>query len=92
MEAYRIGMSFTASKTYGEYQHTLAISEMPRHDHAVITGICQTSAPEKYGFYPLRTSDTIDDSRITYTRDKGSSIPHNNIQPSIVVFFWKRTA
>lgn len=85
-------MSFTASKTYGEYQHTLTISEMPRHDHAVITGTHQTSAPEKYGFYPLRISDTIDDSKFTYTRDKGSSSPHNNIQPSIVVFFWQRTA
>lgn len=85
-------MSFTASKTYGEYQHTLTINEMPNHNHAFTTGINQTSSPEKYGFYPLRTSDTMDDSRITYTREKGSSIPHNNIQPSIVVFFWERTA
>ena len=83
-------MSFTASKTYGEYQHTLTISEMPRHDHEVITGTHQTSMPEKYGFFPLRISDAIDDSCLAYTRDKGSSSPHNNIQPSIVVFFWKR--
>lgn len=83
-------MSFTASNTYGEYQHTLTISEMPRHDHEVITGKHQTSNPDKYGFFPLRISDTMDDSNIAYTRDKGSSSPHNNIQPSIVVFFWQR--
>lgn len=85
-------MSFTASKAYGEYQHTLTISEMPRHDHTFKTGINKTSMPEKYGFFPLRVSDSNDESNLTNTEDKGDSIPHNNIQPSLVVFFWRRTA
>ena len=85
-----ICMSFTASKAYGEYQHTLTISEMPRHNHTFKTGLNKTSIPEKYGFFPLRVSDSNDESNLTNTEDKGDSIPHNNIQPSIVVFFWQR--
>lgn len=83
-------MSFTDSKAYGEYQHTLTINEMPRHDHAVKTGVNQTSIVEKYGIYPFRSADMIDESKSTYTYYSGESKSHNNIQPSLVVFFWQR--
>ena len=85
-------MSFTSTKEIGEYYHVLSLNEMPQHNHQVFGGIHETSIPTKYGYYPLRLADKIDESNISYTYNSVNSYPHNNIQPSLVVFFWRRTA
>lgn len=87
-----ICMSFTASKEYGTYKHTLTVDEMPNHSHSVQSGIHETSNKENWGYFPYRASDIMDTKCIPNTNNTGGSQPHNNIQPSLVVYFWRRTA
>lgn len=83
-------MSFTAGSTYGEYKHTLTINEMPSHTHSGIPTINPNYNMQGGGKdvnYHILNSTT----RSTTTYATGGSAAHNNIQPYIVVFFWRRT-
>lgn len=68
---------------YGEYDHKLTVNEMPSHDHDLL---------------PLGSSDGtsgVDNGSSSVSRKTaktGGDQAHNNVQPSIVVYFWKRTA
>ena len=71
----------------GEKAHTLTTLEMPEHNHnltigtgAVIPAVTKNSAG----------STTINDT--TSIQSAGGGNPHNNLQPYICVFMWKRTA
>lgn len=77
-------------KTLGEKTHTLTINEMPSHSHRIygyynmtpqggnyVAGGVVASKPQHYSDYP---------------EDTGGGKPHNNIQPSKVVAYWKRIA
>lgn len=72
-----------AGSQYGEYDHKLTINEMPSHDHDLL---------------PLGSSDGttgVDNGSSNISRKTGKTggdQAHNNVQPSIVVYFWKRTA
>ena len=74
----------TIGKTGGEKQHTLIIDEMPSHNHTykiATDGLVQTGGSGsyiKYGYDFPNTSDT------------GGGQSHNNLQPYIVMAFWKR--
>lgn len=74
-----------AGKTIGAKTHTLQIGEIPQHNHSLKTsdaggtGIAWAAAQN-----PGQSSIT--------TGDKGGSGAHNNLQPSIAVYMWKRTA
>lgn len=85
-------LSFSANQTVGEYKHKLTVNEIPSHNHDVMTGIRETSVINQYGYYPYRSADKIDETNISATYPKGGDASHNNIQPSIVVYMWKRTA
>ena len=80
----------TAEKTGGEKTHTLVVSELPQHTHAN---------------YAKRTNITINNSGNTHvTRHSsnsgatvgnnigstGEGVDHNNLQPYITCFIWKR--
>ena len=75
----------TSEETGGSKTHTLTTAEMPAHTHS---------------YYKSTTSDnfSIDDTgRVTgaasaTTGSTGDGGAHNNLQPYIVVYFWKRTA
>ena len=90
-------MSFTANNTYGEYKHKLTVNEMPNHNHtnsnANYAGFMQATknwtntgdinlyiktetAGKNYGIYAISST--------------GGSASHNNIQPSICVYLWRR--
>lgn len=88
-------MSFTTNSEGGEYYHTLSYSEMPAHAHEV--GIWGTSGTLKTGAYEFMTiqgSHYADGNshnvNSVHTNASGSGIPHANIQPYLVVFFWRR--
>ena len=89
MEANRIGMSFTANKTYGEYKHKLTIQEMPSHAHkfndcAWIDG--------KGNIQSASNNSWFNGGYMSNTTNTGGNQAHNNLQPSIVTYFWKRIA
>lgn len=80
----------TAEKTGGEKTHTLVVSELPQHTHAN---------------YAKRTNITINNSGNTHVMchrsnsgatvgnnigSTGEGVAHNNLQPYITCFIWKR--
>lgn len=91
--------------TGGAAEHTLTIAEMPTHNHDVIDPghnhrVQETFVQTNNGDYGSAGNDDVDretrDSSSETTGitidNQGSSQPHNNLQPYIVVVHWKRTA
>jgi hypothetical protein len=87
----------SAEETGGAKTHTLSTSEMPSHTHD--TGVVgqydrnfvaaqRISVPQQNGFDDDGNLGTAS-SRTTSTGGGGA---HNNLQPYIVVYMWKRTA
>ena len=79
----------TAEATGGEKTHTLTIDEMPSHNHDILKPRWSTSvgANAVYGSNGSGSGEEYD------TRGyEGGDQPHNNMQPYVVVYFWKRTA
>lgn len=75
-------MSFTSSATGGEYSHKLTLEELPN-------AIWQSSTDQTGG---IKISFNHGSEFGASTLAKNFDKPHNNIQPYIVVYFWRRTA
>ena len=84
-------MSFTDNSTGGEYTHKLTVDEMPSHDHKLYArggSTAQTSSP-----FANNKPITQGSNAYGFNVSKvGGDESHNNIQPYITVYFWKRTA
>ena len=77
----------TAEETGGAKTHTLTTSELPAHTHTVETKV----SSGVNGTFPLgSTGSTSQGTRASGSTGSGSA--HNNLQPYIVVYMWKRTA
>lgn len=76
----------TIEKTGGEATHKLTIEEMPSHNHVInfdqIWGWGGTTS--------LATTSGGPYAGGGYIRDTGGNQPHNNLQPYITVYMWKR--
>lgn len=75
------------SREYGEYEHKLTKDELPNFpiDLNFTTGnITGNSRPATQGTSSSPSNLVVPSG--------GGDKPHNNVQPSIVVYFWKRTA
>lgn len=76
----------TIEKTGGEATHKLTIEEMPSHNHLInfdqIWGWGGTTS--------LATTSGGPYAGGGYVRDTGGNQPHNNLQPYITVYMWKR--
>ena len=88
-------MSFTSNSTGGEYYHTLSYSEMPAHAHEVgIWGTSGVLITTPWEFMTINGSHHSDGQshnvNSIHTNGSGNNIPHNNVQPYLVVFFWRR--
>ena len=86
-------------REFGSYTHTLTEAEIPSHKHQSnmrIDGTDGTLIDSNLGFTTTdgRRIDWLDarSARSTHTTEVGGDKPHNNVQPSIVVYFWKRVA
>lgn len=84
-------------ETGGAKTHTLTEDEMPAHTHK------ENTVPERNDMFvdssltvtvPSTRSSDVDSGRTTGTTtfSTGGSQAHNNLQPYIVVKFWRRTA
>jgi len=79
----------TAEETGGSKTHTLTESEMPSHTHT--TEIVRSSlSGSTASFGPFNSAASPSNSYTSSATGSGSA--HNNVQPYIVVYFWKRTA
>lgn len=77
---------FRVNTTGGEYKHKLVIDEIPSHAHKYYSPIVQEVSPgtntSTYGNY--NSDYKIDSDSV------GGDGYHNNVQPYITVYFWKR--
>ena len=79
----------TVEKTGGEKAHTLSIGEMPSHTHNIRGAAGGTSFPiTNYGDFIAKATE-YEYGFNTYT---GGNQAHNNLQPYITCYMWKRTA
>lgn len=85
-------------REFGEYDHKLTIAEMPSHTHGqrndsdaginipqvrLASGIATGSRTNTDG-------GTLSNKAQVLTDSTGGNVAHNNVQPSVVVYFWKR--
>lgn len=77
----------TVEKTGGEKEHTLTVDEMPSHKHDFGQQFATTSnLSGAYGYYMIAGTQT------DVIKNTGGNQPHNNLQPYITCYMWKRTA
>ena len=72
---------------FGEYDHKLTVAEIPSHTHDlnfVVSNIRGNTRPA--------TQSTSASPSNLIASNVGGDKPHNNVQPSIVVAYWLRTA
>lgn len=75
----------SAGLELGEKEHQLTVDEMPSHTHP-ITGLKNVFAPK--GSY----NNLIYFSGSLTSGSAGDDQPHNNIQPSTTVYYWRRVS
>jgi hypothetical protein len=84
-----VGIGTNTNGTTGTKTHTLSINEIPEHNHSVTStggGIYSNFGSQGLGAFVGGTSPTFN------TNSVGGGQAHNNLQPYIVVYMWKRTA
>ena len=90
----------TMGSTFGEYEHTLTVDQTPPHRHTQwVNGYDYESS--NYGKFASSNSVAPDDPNTGSTRgywpenvtsEAGGGLAHNNVQPSVVIAYWVRTA
>lgn len=93
----------SVEKTGGEKTHTLTVNEMPSHSHDGITvknfedthrmAYANMAKPSNGDAAYWSLQNTTDISEMTAkTVSTGGGSAHNNLQPYITCYMWKRTA
>ena len=80
----------TVQKTGGEKKHTLTTGELPNHAHIMALRYiyCQAGNSDFWAV-PYVPESSMGNA---YTKSAGGNESHNNLQPYITVYMWKRTA
>ncbi len=84
-------VDLAVGNTIGEKKHTLTINEMPKHKHGAKIRIGWGAGGLGSGWARVDANDP----KTAWTADineTGGSVSHNNVQPSIGVIRWHRTA
>lgn len=86
--------TYTAGQKYGERKHKLTTDEMAPHTHE-----SPDNAPGYYAGWGSKSEDgwvaqsaNRTDGGNWKTKSTGGGQAHNNIQPSVAAYAWKRTA
>jgi len=74
----------TAEETGGAKTHTLTVDEIPAHTHSVPNSGSQNNS--------FDSGTTVGNDVTGTSGSTGGGQAHNNLQPYIVVYMWKRTA
>ena len=92
-----LGMSssYPAGSQGGEAEHTLTVSEIPAHSHAV-----EDSCDSGANVNPRNALSSFDRGNKSgygsgnprFIKDTGGGQAHNNMPPYLSVYIWKRTA
>lgn len=85
------GRNFTAGSTGGEYEHTLTTNEMPSHTHS---SSMHNTDGDGHTYLNVQKADLGTGLTVgnTGTGSAGGGRPHNNMQPYVVVYMWRRVA
>lgn len=90
------GTTYSAGSTGGEAAHTLTIGEMPSHRHVGLdidnVYIFGWDNGSLKGFDFQQVSINFNTANRLTTGYTGDGAAHNNMQPFLSVFMWKRTA
>lgn len=84
--------TFAEGETGGEYKHKLTVAEMPSHNHRqqVTAGTGNAVGYQRRDYNGEGNSNLYDS--LHDTQNRGGNGYHNNLQPYITVYFWRRTA
>lgn len=84
----------TLNATGGAETHTLTTSEIPAHSHKVAGGEYATGSYDYGDNFTANNLTSVSSARAYQadTSSVGGGTAHNNLQPYIVVYMWKRTA
>jgi microcystin-dependent protein len=78
----------TAQETGGTKTHTLTTAELPSHTH---TSALRGNGEDEDVDFPS-AGDSTNPGRTMTTDATGGGGAHNNLQPYIVAYMWRRTA
>jgi hypothetical protein len=81
----------TAEETGGEKYHQLTTNEMPKHHHE-FTFFTTGTAHYRNGMQQVGLSNTVSGYGAAGMADAGGNAAHNNLQPYITCYMYKRTA
>lgn len=81
----------TVEKTGGEKTHTLTEDEMPKHRHGSMSLPVNYASGTKEGRFVVAPDSSYSSTYINTTYS-GNGTAHNNLQPYITCYMWKRTA
>ena len=80
----------TPNKTGGEKSHTLTIAEIPSHTHGQVVTANTTGSAIRRDYDSDGSADIYPQG--VQTGATGGGQAHNNLQPYITVYMWRRTA
>ena len=81
------GGEYAAGSTGGEKEHTLTVNEMPNHNHKALYG---NGSNSQYGLGVVASSNGQTENYAIL--GAGGSQPHNNMQPYIAPYRYRRIA
>ncbi|MGN8759329.1 phage baseplate protein [Acidaminococcus fermentans] len=81
--------TYTAGQKYGERKHKLTTEEMPSHSHTLNRNSKSSAGSDNWVLIDHEGAIKWQDGDVG---SAGGDAPHNNLQPVIAAFSWKRTA
>ena len=88
------GDTYAAGTTGGEAKHTLSVSEMPAHSHAIYSGYGDivSDVSDAYRYQTWGSNARGWKTGNLGTNSIGGGTAHNNMPPYITRYMWERTA